>query len=87
MSDETPDPNEQSSIVNQLILITEFTRRTKAGEQISIGKFVAEHPEHPDELKRHFANVIASEVLKKTGKANLESTQFNSSQTDRLCIR
>lgn len=72
MSDQTPDADEQNLIVNQLI--ADFISRRNAGEQLSIEEFVAEHPEHTDELKRQFANDSALKAFKEPDKTDVAET-------------
>lgn len=76
MSDKSPDADDQSLIVNQLI--AEFLSRRKSGEKISIEEFVATHPEHADELKHQLTTSDAAEVPKTTGMADVDETIIGS---------
>ncbi len=75
MSDKPSGSEEQSVIVNQLI--AEFMSRTDAGEELDAAQFVAEHPDHSDELKRHFANVDELEGLVQTDTPGTAETMLN----------
>ncbi|WP_417851257.1 LamG-like jellyroll fold domain-containing protein [Thalassoglobus sp.] len=55
MSEKLPGADEQSVVVNNLIV--EYMKRTDSGENITPEEFIAEHAEYTEELKRHFDNV------------------------------
>ncbi|QDT35414.1 LamG-like jellyroll fold domain-containing protein [Thalassoglobus polymorphus] len=55
MSEKLPGADEQSVVVNNLIV--EYMRRTDSGENIAPEEFIAEHAEYTEELRRHFENV------------------------------
>ncbi|QDT35026.1 bifunctional serine/threonine-protein kinase/formylglycine-generating enzyme family protein [Thalassoglobus polymorphus] len=64
--------NNQSVVVNQLI--AEYMRRTDAGEKLDTTQFIAAHPEHAEELNRHFENVNLLDGLKRTDTNEVDET-------------
>lgn len=82
MNDQPSEADGQSLIVKQLI--AEFKNRTDSGEQLSVKAFIAEHPEHTAELKRHFENRNKPDAPKQTGKKKAEEANAGASDAGKL---
>jgi serine/threonine protein kinase/formylglycine-generating enzyme required for sulfatase activity len=82
MSDKDLDTDGQSLNIDQLI--ADFKTRTDAGEPFPFEKFIAEHPEHTDELTRYFKQWKELEAPSHPDKAGADKSSTGTSKPGKL---
>lgn len=82
MSDKDLDTDGQSLNIDQLI--ADFKTRTDAGEPFPFEKFIAEHPEHTDELTRYFKQWKELETPSHPDKAGADKSSTGTSKPGKL---